>query len=300
MAFEMLRASVPGDDDTGDGTGSGDTATASAPEHARPIVDGDTTYPDFAACVAANGDKDDPEAYCAALEAAQTDDEPEAATDRTAPVDAPTTDTVSEQRDADENAPAGSVDVLAASGDTADTDNGANDDGEGWGATATAMVEVFVPEPDETDDERRSRYAALLPRYRRAGRTPPEWLTMAELDAIEVGSRLWRALFLEDEVNAARQRAGQVLAKRNAERIRSARSLLQDVLDDARITDDAPGDGDDGDGAGRAVDAPDAEPVTSADTDTLAAWRAVLQSNTTDTAIDRLVAWHTTLTTTKG
>jgi len=65
---------------------------------------------------------------------------------------------------------------------------------------------------------------------------PPEFLTAAELDAIEVGSELWRAVFLQDELGT---RAGAVLAKRNADRLKEASALIQAVLADAKVDDDA-------------------------------------------------------------
>lgn len=246
LAFEMLRASVP-DDPTPDDPG--DPEADERATHKRPIVDGETVYEDFAACVLANQDKDDPEGYCGALEAAMDDGG-------------------GEDRTPDETGAERDVEALEANGG----------DGEGWDATATAMVEVYAPEPDDTDASRRQAYAALLPRYRRAGKTPPEWLTMSELDAIEVGSALWRALFLHDEVDRARTRVGQVLAKRNADRIRDARRLLQEVLDDARVTDDVPDD--------KPTEADKAEvkrePEVDEEYDTLATWRAALVPNVPD------------------
>lgn len=119
-------------------------------------------------------------------------------------------------------------------------------DGEGlWRETAAAMVAVFRPGPDETDAEREKRYRALLPKYRRLGRTAPEFLTLEELRGL--GTEEVRGLFLEGEqlpVTSAAEdggqsamtngRAGAVLNSRNRTDLEEAVSLIQGVLERAK------------------------------------------------------------------
>jgi hypothetical protein len=66
-----------------------------------------------------------------------------------------------------------------------------------WEEVAAAMVRCFCPAGDDTDDARLERYKALLPRYRRLGRTAPEFLDGATLSALGPAER--RGLFLANE-----------------------------------------------------------------------------------------------------
>ena len=112
---------------------------------------------------------------------------------------------------------------------------------DAWGETAAAMVAVFARESDEADDERQDAYRALLPKYRRHGVEPPEFLTRAELDATDEPE--WRAVFLAGELDALGivegQRVGAVLNSRNMQRIADARDLLTEVIDSATPKDKA-------------------------------------------------------------
>jgi len=82
--------------------------------------------------------------------------------------------------------------------ETAMSDSQAPDSGEGdWQDTARAMATCFVSSPDDPDTARLSRYTALLPKYRRLGKVPPEWMDGARLSAL--GREQIRGLFLENE-----------------------------------------------------------------------------------------------------
>lgn len=95
-----------------------------------------------------------------------------------------------------------------------------------WERVAAAMVAVFTVDGDDADDKaRRRRYNALLPKYRRLDKFPPEFLTADELRAI--GPDEWRGLWLEGEVT---ERAGAVLNARNRERLAAARDAIDEVL----------------------------------------------------------------------
>jgi len=105
-----------------------------------------------------------------------------------------------------------------------------------WADVAAAMVAVFAPRSD--DAEREAEYNALLPKYRRLGKTAPEWMPsddLAELDADN-----WRGLFLEGELETltpwwmdADARAGAVLNARNKADLRKAADLIMGVLKSA-------------------------------------------------------------------
>lgn len=114
--------------------------------------------------------------------------------------------------------------------------------GEGhWEALAAGMVAVFTPGPDDTDEAREKQYRALLPGYRRLGKTPPEFRAKADLEplsALEV-----RGLFLEGEADSIalpESRAGAVLSKRNQDDLRQAVTLIQSVLERAKKEEDTP------------------------------------------------------------
>lgn len=75
---------------------------------------------------------------------------------------------------------------------------------ETWSNLAAAMVRLFVPSSDdglEEDDTREAQYKALLPKYRRMGRVPPEFLPGETLTAL--GLAELRGLFLEGEPDLA-------------------------------------------------------------------------------------------------
>jgi len=103
--------------------------------------------------------------------------------------------------------------------------------GEGpWEELAAEMVDVFLPGPDETDDARRKRYQALLPKYRRLGRVAPEFLSRDELKGLN--SEQLRQVFLEGEWEIAHgQRKGAALNQRNRSDLEQAVMLIQGVLE---------------------------------------------------------------------
>lgn len=95
---------------------------------------------------------------------------------------------------------------------------------------AAAMVAVCSPAAEDSDDLRQRRYNALLPAYRRAGQTPPEFLDGATLRALDAPT--WRGLFLAGEVAivAAGSRVGAVLAARNRTDLEQIITLAQAIL----------------------------------------------------------------------
>jgi len=85
--------------------------------------------------------------------------------------------------------------LLRMATDDEESEPMSDDAGEGaWADTAAAMVGVFDREPDDPDDERQRRYRALLPKYRRQGVEPPEFLTADELSALD--DEGWARIFL--------------------------------------------------------------------------------------------------------
>lgn len=108
-----------------------------------------------------------------------------------------------------------------------------------WTQTATAMVGLFVTATDEADEpQRRALYNALLPKYRRAGKTPPEYLPCDHLRAL--GPAELRGLFLAGEPELApelfaaqAERIGAVLSTRNKTDLEQAITLIQSVIERA-------------------------------------------------------------------
>lgn len=95
-----------------------------------------------------------------------------------------------------------------------------------WERVSAAMVDVFKVTGDDADDkQRRRRYNALLPKYRRLDKFPPEFLSADELRAL--GPDEWRGLWLEGEVS---ERAGAVLNSRNRTALIEARDRIDAVL----------------------------------------------------------------------
>jgi hypothetical protein len=106
-----------------------------------------------------------------------------------------------------------------------------------WREASAAMVDLFTRCADDADDgERQKRYNALLPKYRRAGKTPPEFLPAKHVAALSPDEL--RGLFLAGEEAAMPEldtRAGQVLSSRNRGDLEQAMTLIQGVLDRAKI-----------------------------------------------------------------
>lgn len=90
---------------------------------------------------------------------------------------------------------------------------------------AAAMVAVFRAGAwsDEADAERRAAYNGLLPAYRRAGWTAPEFLPLADLRALDEDT--WRGLFMSGEL----QRAGAEFSSKNVAELREIDAALRDA-----------------------------------------------------------------------
>lgn len=180
----------------------------------------------------------------------------------------------------------------AASGDAgdapADDGDNARDGGDAEAQTledlAAGMVAVFEPErwADDADPERRARYNALLPGYRRAGWTAPEFIPMADLWPMD--RETWRGLFLAGEL----ARVGAELSNKNLSELRDIAAGLRDAgkrLDAmiTRVTGGGKGAGSDepAKGEGRAAGA-DPEPARDDWTidDLAAAFRRVMHKET--------------------
>lgn len=129
----------------------------------------------------------------------------------------------------------------------AEDDNDADAADEGLERDAAAeMVAVFAQGTDDSDEDRRRTYRALLPAYRRLGWTAPEFVERAELDALD--GETWRGLFLHDEPDMLR--VGKVLSRKNQADLTEAMRLIRGVL--AAAGDGSEDDAGDGD-AGRAI-----------------------------------------------
>lgn len=117
----------------------------------------------------------------------------------------------------------------SAVGDVPDSDDDAAAQGPVWANVAAEMVAVFAPDCPDDDRSRRRRYNALLARYRVLGRTPPEFISAAEVDALGVDE--WRGLWLEGELDGSR--VGAVLNARNRELLTGAADAINAVLKSA-------------------------------------------------------------------
>lgn len=111
-----------------------------------------------------------------------------------------------------------------------------------WPETAAAMARVFTPFVLRTDTQRSGDYQRLVGEYARHGKTPPEFLTQQELDALSASDI--RAHFLEGEpdlcadvFSAMASRAGAVLSQRNLDDLQKAGDLITGVI--ARAKKDA-------------------------------------------------------------
>lgn len=67
-----------------------------------------------------------------------------------------------------------------------------------WIEASGRMAALFGPNADDSDECRFTEYKALLPKYRRLGKEPPEFRTMEEIAVLT--PELWRGLFLEGEI----------------------------------------------------------------------------------------------------
>jgi HK97 family phage prohead protease len=112
-----------------------------------------------------------------------------------------------------------------------------------WAEAAEGMVRLYTPFAPTTDDERTKQYHALASVYARHGKTPPELLPTARVDALT--SEEIAGLFSEGEPELFRRafavmgsRKGQVLSARNLSDITDARDKLNAVLERASAESD--------------------------------------------------------------
>jgi hypothetical protein len=113
-----------------------------------------------------------------------------------------------------------------------------------WREAAPVMVGLFTRCADDADDAQRLKdYNALLPTYRRAGKTPPEFLPAKHVAALSVDEL--RGLFLAGEEVTMPEpeiRAGAMLSGRNKADLQQAVTLIQGVIDRAKPAEETPKD----------------------------------------------------------
>lgn len=115
-----------------------------------------------------------------------------------------------------------------------------------WRGVAAAMADLYRADGELADEQRLKLYNDLARVYRRLDREPPEYHTLAELQAL--GPDEIRGLFLHDEFT----RVGQVLSSRNRDDLEQAVKLVQAVLDRAakeQSAHDTPAEGAPAEGA---------------------------------------------------
>lgn len=107
-----------------------------------------------------------------------------------------------------------------------------------WDETSAAMVELFRPYGQRSDDDRRADYDRLAREYARLRRTPPEFASNAELEAYDADAL--RGRFLEGEPDlypsvfaAMTSRAGAILSRQNRDDLAQAAALITSVLERA-------------------------------------------------------------------
>jgi hypothetical protein len=102
----------------------------------------------------------------------------------------------------------------------------------GWRECAAEMVDVFMTAPDESDEARLQRYQALLPKYRRFNKVPPEFRSNEEMAGL--GPEELQGLFFHGEYQPQHEeRVGAVLNARNRGDLEQAVTLIQTVLERA-------------------------------------------------------------------
>lgn len=122
---------------------------------------------------------------------------------------------------------------------------GAEDDDASatWQGAATEMVRLFLDGARRPEADQRALYNAAAARYRKLGKTPPEYRSPADLAGL--GPAEVAGLFLEGEAPSISvellaemylggSRAGAVLNARNRDDLEQAMSLIQGVLDRAK------------------------------------------------------------------
>lgn len=119
-----------------------------------------------------------------------------------------------------------------------------------WEDIAPQMVRLMTPFAQRPDDERKADWQRLVREYERLRKTPPEFITQSDLDALGVDEV--RGVFLEGEpesfasvFDAITTRAGAVLSQRNRSDLDQAIALITGVLERSKSTkpaDDEPTD----------------------------------------------------------
>jgi len=104
-----------------------------------------------------------------------------------------------------------------------------------WLEASAGMVEVFTPGLDD-DETRQAKYKALLPKYRREGKTPPEFMPLDVLRLLSIEDV--RGLFFHGEMAEQQARIGAVLSARNRDDLTQAITLIQGVIE--RATNNEP------------------------------------------------------------
>jgi hypothetical protein len=108
-----------------------------------------------------------------------------------------------------------------------------SDDEEDWAEVSAAMVGVFDRFSDDSDEGRQRIYKSLLPKYRRLGKTAPEFRTLEELKVLE--DEDIAALFFESEFSKPRKRVIQ-----NKTNLEEAIRLIQEVLNEEDEPEETP------------------------------------------------------------
>jgi HK97 family phage prohead protease len=119
-----------------------------------------------------------------------------------------------------------------------------------WDDTASQMMRLFTPFAQRPDEDRKADWNRLSREYARHGKTPPEFLSQADLDALGVDEV--RGVFLEGEPEAFADvfasittRAGAVLSQRNRSDLGDAIRLIQGVIERASKEQEKPEQTDD-------------------------------------------------------
>lgn len=108
-----------------------------------------------------------------------------------------------------------------------------------WEETAAAMVSLYRPFTQRSDEDRKAEHTRLTRAYARFDKTAPEFLTAADVEVLDPSDI--RGLFLEGEAELLpalfaqmETRAGKALSARNADDLQRAVDLILGVLERSR------------------------------------------------------------------